>query len=52
MHIISSLFMNISLNSIDCDVPNHYYIFVVDSVYCFVGIYVTLYQYDIYFEYA
>ena len=40
MHIISSLFIIISLDSIDCDVPVHYYIFVIDSMY----------QY-IYFEY-
>ena len=41
MHMISSLFIIISFNSIDCDVPVHY-IFVIDSMYCFIRIYVTL----------
>ena len=36
MHIISSLFIIISLDSIDCDVPVHYYIFVIDSMYQYV----------------
>ena len=38
MHIISSLFIIISLDSIDYDVPVHYYIFVIDSMYCFIRI--------------
>ena len=33
MHIFSSLFIIISLISIDCDVSEKYYIFVIDSVY-------------------
>ena len=41
MHIISSLFIIISLDSIDYDVPVHCYIFVIDSMYCFMRIYVT-----------
>ena len=41
MHIICSLFIIISLNSIDCDIPVHYYIFVIDSMYCFIRMYVT-----------
>ena len=40
MHIISSLFIIISLTSIDCDAPEHYYIFVIDTVYCYIRIYV------------
>ena len=41
MHIIFSLFIIICLDSIDYDVPVHYYIFVIDSMYCFIRIYVT-----------
>ena len=50
MHIISSLFIIISFDSIDYDVPVHYYIFVIDSMYCFIRIYVTvinMYMYEI-----
>ena len=42
MHIISSLFIIISFDSIDNDVPVHYYIFVIDSMYCFIRIYVIV----------
>ena len=39
LHIISSLF--IYLNSVDCDVPEPYYIVVIASLYCFIRIYLT-----------
>ena len=42
MDIISYLFIIISLNSINCDVLEHYYLFVIDSVYYFIKIYVIL----------
>ena len=41
MHIIFSLFIIISLDSINCDVPVHYYIFVIDSMCSFIRINVT-----------
>ena len=41
MHIIYSLYIFFSLNSIECDAPEDYYIFVIDSLYCFIIIYVT-----------
>ena len=41
MHIVSSLFISMSLNYINCDVPEHYYIFVIDSVYCVIRLYET-----------
>ena len=34
-------FMIISLNFIDSDVSRHYYIFIIDSVYYCIGIYVS-----------
>ena len=40
-HIFSSLFMIVSLNFIDSDVSRHYYIFIIDSVYYCIRIYVT-----------
>ena len=49
MHIFSSIFIIISLNSFDCEVPEHYYIFVIHSVHCFMKL-CNLNQY-VYFEY-
>ena len=41
MHIIPSLFIITPFNSIASDVFDYYYILVIDSVYCFIRIYVT-----------